>query len=71
MAISGRRAGAKGGIPEPGFCRKAQDAAGMVSDALPNGLSMADEDFGRFLEMLERSNPQAFRELMERDRGWA
>ena len=32
---------------------------------------MTDEDFERFLEMLERSNTQAFRELMERDRGWA
>lgn len=32
---------------------------------------MADEDFERFLEMLERSDPQAFRELIERDWGRA
>ena len=38
----------------------------------PSGLDTAkmglpDEDFDRFLEMLERSDPQAFRELIERD----
>ena len=30
------------------------------------GMGLPDEDFDRFLEMLERSDPQAFRELIER-----
>lgn len=66
MTASGRQTGSKGETFESGFGR---DGSGMASDAVPNGLSMADEDFERFLEMLERSNPQAFRELIERDWG--
>ena len=37
----------------------------------PVRMSLPDEDFDRFLEMLERSDPHAFRELIERDWGWA
>ena len=68
MMALGRWTDSKGETFESGFGR---DGSGMPSDAVPNGVAMTDEDFERFLEMLERSNPQAFRELMERDRGWA
>lgn len=64
MMASGRRTDSKGETFEFGLGR---DGSGMASDAFPKGLTMADEDFERFLEMLEFSNPQAFCELMERD----
>ena len=34
-------------------------------------MGLPNEDFDRFLEMLERSDPQAFRELVERNTDWA
>ena len=35
------------------------------------GIPFTGEDLDRFMEMLERSNPRAFRELLEEDPGWA
>ena len=43
----------------------------LVSDHDDGGMPFTGEDLDRFMEMLERSNPRAFRELLEEDPGWA
>ena len=48
----------------------AREDAGVVSGLGESMMSLPDDDYDRFLEMLERSDPQAFRELIERDWGW-
>lgn len=43
---------------------------GPFPDRDDGGMPFTGEDLDRFMEMLERSNPRAFRELLEEDPGW-
>jgi len=48
-----------------------REEAGIASSFDEGMMALPDDDYDRFLEMLERSDPQAFRELIERDWGRA
>ena len=45
-----------------------REEAGIASSFDEDMMALLGDDYDWFLEMLERSDPQAFRELIERDR---
>ena len=60
--------GKKPGSGEPTGREPARRSPTLEDD--DGGMPFTGEDLDRFMEMLERSNPRAFRELLEEDPGW-